>query len=145
MDRLRATQTTLVGFIITLVIACLSLTADAQIPNIPQNVRKAIELTLGAKGIYIPSEGAFKVRMVRKDIQQTAVEDGFPGILPESWAAFGPAFHQQEGEFAATESELQSVLKALRSKRLHSFQFELIPWVSTHSLYLYGFRVKAQP
>ena len=115
MDRLRVTQTTLVGFIITLVIACLSLTADAQIPNIPQNVGEAIELTFGAKGIYLPSEGAFKVRMVRKDIQQTAVEDGFPGILPESWAAFGPAFHQQAivtAEFSLLGDEITPVIGA---------------------------------
>lgn len=95
MNRLRVTQTTFLGFIFTLGIACLSLTADAQIPNIPRDVQKGIELTLGAKGIYIPSEGAFKVHIARKDIQfQTAVQDGYPGVLSESWGAFGPAFHQ---------------------------------------------------
>lgn len=115
MNRLRVPQTTLGGLVFTLVIGSLSLTASAQIPNIPQNVRKSIELTLGAKGIYIPSEGAFKVRMVRKDIQQTAVQHGFPGMLPESWAAFGPAFHQQAivtAEFSLLGDEITPVIGA---------------------------------
>lgn len=116
MNRLRLTQTTFVGFIFPLVIGCLSLTADAQIPNIPRDVQKAIELKLGAKGIYIPSEGAFKVYMVRKDIQfQTAVQHGYPGVLSESWAAFGPAFHQQAivtAELSLLDDEITPVIGA---------------------------------
>ena len=95
-DRFRVTQTTLVGFIITLVIACLSLTADAQIPNIPRNVRQSIELTLGAKGIYIPSEAAFKVRMVRNDIQQTEVMDHVSSLSTHGSSAITAISHPEK-------------------------------------------------
>jgi len=135
VELLRAMRLRLVGFICTGFIAGLLLPANAQVPEMPQAVRTKIESILGAKGTYVPDEGAFKLRFPRRDIlRRMRRQHGYAAFPPESWAAFGPAVKNRlsllnchcwrtkslqhamvEGEFAATESE-QPVLNALRSR-----------------------------
>lgn len=115
MKRHRVIQIMFLGFVSNVAVVCLGATADAQIPPIPRNVQKMIELTLGVKGTYIPSEGAFKVRIARRQISNIVVQHGYPGLLSESWVAFGPAFHQQAivtAELSLLDDEITPVIGA---------------------------------
>jgi hypothetical protein len=120
-------------FIFSLGIACLPLTADAQVPTIPQHVRTAIESTLGAKGTYVPSEGAFKVRILQRDIlARIAAQHGHADFLPESWAAFGPAVHHQAiltAEMSLLEDEITSVIGAALDSGLQISGLAIQRWV----------------
>lgn len=76
-------------------IAGLLLPASAQVPQMPQHVRTRIESILGAKGTYVPDEGAFRLRLPRTDIfPRMRGQRGYSVFPPQSWAAFGPAVHE---------------------------------------------------
>lgn len=82
MGLLRATNTALIS-LVCMVVAGLTFPAGAQVPNLPQHVRTRIESKLRAQGIYVPSEGVFKVRIPRTDIlARMAGQQVHPGFLP---------------------------------------------------------------
>ena len=58
----------------------------------PQAVRTRIESIIGAKGTYVPDEGAFKLRFPRTDI--------FPGMRGQrGYSAFPPALRSRNFKF----------------------------------------------
>lgn len=116
MELLRAMRLLLIGFICTAFLAGLLLPAKAQVPEMPQAARTKIESILGTKGTYVPDEGAFKLRFPRRDIlPRMRRQRGYSAFPAESWAAFGPAVHQESivtAELSLLEDEVTPVIGA---------------------------------
>src|SRR5258708_26530554 len=88
---------------------------SAMAPISPQ-VRAALDRALGAKGVYVDEERAYKFAFPRTDISvQVGGQRLSPAQAPRSWATFSPSMHQEgvvNGEIIVLEDEVNRVMSA---------------------------------
>src|SRR5258708_34764015 len=88
---------------------------SAMAPISPQ-VRAALDRALGAKGVYVDEESAYKFVFPRTDISvQVGGQRLSPAQAPRSWATFSPSMHQEgvmNGEIIVLEDETNRVMSA---------------------------------
>src|SRR5260221_3392107 len=93
---------------LSLFVAALSSTAA--MPAISQQARAALDRSLGAKGVYVDEESAYKFTFLRSDIRvQVGRQQLSPAQTPRSWATFSPSIHQEgmlNGEIIVLEDEV---------------------------------------
>ena len=79
---------------LSLFVAALSSTAA--MPAISQQARAALDRSLGAKGVYVDEESAYKFAFPRTDLTvQVGRQRLSPAQAPRSWATFSPSMHQE--------------------------------------------------
>jgi hypothetical protein len=90
--------------------------STAAMPPISQQVRAALDRLLGAKGVYVDEESAYKFAFPRTDISvQVGRQRLSPAQAPRSWATFSPSMHQESmvnGEIIVLEDEVNRVMSA---------------------------------
>ena len=92
------------------------LSSIAAMPPISQQVRAALDRSLGTKGVYVDEESAYKFAFPRTDINvQVGSQRLSPAQAPRSWATFSPSIHQEgmvNGEIILLEDEVNRVMSA---------------------------------
>lgn len=93
-----------------------ALSSTAAMPPISQQARTALDRTLGAKGVYVDEESAYKFSFPRTDLNvQVGRQRLSPAQAPRSWATFSPSMHQEgtvNGEIIVLESEVNRAMSA---------------------------------
>src|SRR6267143_1709860 len=99
-----------------------ALSSTAAMPPISPQARAALDRTLGAKGVYVDEESAYKFAFPRTDINvQVGRQQLSPAQAPRSWATFSPSMHQEgmvNGEVIVLEDEVNRVMSAALSAGL---------------------------
>ena len=99
---------------LSVVVAALSSTAA--MPPISPQARAALDRALGAKGVYVEEESAYRFAFPRLDIGvQVGRQRLSPAQAPRSWATFSPSMRQEgvmAGEIIALEDEVNRVMSA---------------------------------
>ena len=99
-----------------LCVVVAALSSTAAMPPISQQARAALDRSVGAKGVYVDEESAYKFAFPRTDISvQVGRQRLSPAQAPRSWATFSPSMHQEgvmNGEIVALEGEVNRVMSA---------------------------------
>src|SRR5438105_7276153 len=90
------------------------LSSISAMPPISPQARAAMDRSLGAKGLYVDEESAYKFAFPRTDITvQVGRQRLSPSQAPQSWATFSPSMHQEgmvNGEIIVLEDEVNRVM-----------------------------------
>ena len=99
-----------------LCVVAAAISSTAAMPPISPQARAALDRSLGAKGVYVEEESAYKFAFPRIDISvQVGRQRLSPSQAPRSWATFSPSMHQEAavtGEIIALEDEVNRVMSA---------------------------------
>lgn len=99
-----------------------AVSSTAAIPPISEQARAALDRTMGAKGVYVSEESAYRFTFLRTDVSlQVSGQRLSPAQAPRSWVTFSPSVHHQammNAELALLEDEVNPVMTvALKSGR----------------------------
>ena len=75
----------------------LAVCSTAEMPPISDQARAGLDRTIGAKGVYVSEESAYKFTFSRTDVSVRVGRQRLsPTQAPQSWATFQPSM-QREG------------------------------------------------
>ena len=99
-----------------LAVVLAALSSTAAMPPISPQARAALDRSVGAKGVYVDEESAYKFAFPRSDISvQVGGQRLSPAQAPRSWVTFSPSMHQEgvmNGEIVVLEDEVNRVMSA---------------------------------
>lgn len=95
------------------VVAC-AMISFAQMPPFSEQVRGALDRAIGAKGVYVSEESAYKFTFPRNDVSVRVGSQRLTAAqAPHSWVTFQPSMKQQaimSGELIVLDDEVNPVL-----------------------------------
>jgi hypothetical protein len=105
-----------------MVVLFAALWSTAQMPPVSEQTRVALDRTLGAKGIYVSEESAYKFAFPRADVSIRIGQQRLsPAQAPQSWVTFQPSKQQEaimNGELIVLDDEVNPVLSAALKAKL---------------------------
>jgi len=106
----------------TIAVLLGALWSTAQMPPVSEQVRGALDRTLGAKGVYVSEESAYKFAFPRMDVSVRIGQQRLsPAQAPHSWVTFQPSKQHDaimNGELILLDDEVNPVISAALNAKL---------------------------
>lgn len=110
------------GRVGTTAVLLAALWSTAQMPPVPEQIRAGLDRILGAKGIYVSEESAYKFAFPRADVSvRIGSQRLSPVQAPHSWVTFQPSKQHEaimNGELIVMDDEVNPVISAAVKAKL---------------------------